>query len=225
VAGLGALRRAYIALLLSYLAFAPSARAAETQHHVILRDGQPVGSYRIAFSRGAEELVVDSELSVEIRAGFLPLFVYRHSAREVWRGDRLTALESETYDNGKHLRVAGRATAAGFHVDGPTGGVLAPADIRPTSFWRSDAVGQSRLLDVETGRVLRVAATLVAEEQSARGGSPLRRYRLSGQLKHDVELGYLGDRWVSARFRMLGSDIEFRIQEGPGTSPQVAVAR
>jgi hypothetical protein len=213
-------RRAYIALLLSYLAFAPPAGAAEIQHHVILRDGQPVGSYRIAFSREAEDLVVDSELSVEIRAGFLPLFSYRHSAREVWRGDRLTALDSETYDNGKRLHVAGRATASGFQVDGPTGGVLAPADIRPTSFWRSDAVGQSRLLDVETGRVLKVAATLLVEEQ--RGAAALRRYRLSGQLKHDVELGYLGDVWVSARFRMLGSDIEFRMQDSV-PSPQVAV--
>jgi hypothetical protein len=215
-------RRACIAFSLTFAMI--GAAAGQTQQHVVLRDGQPVGSYRIEFSRGADDLVVDSELSVEVRAGILPLFVYRHSAREVWRGDRLTALESETYDNGKRLRVAGHATASGFHVEGPGGGAVAPMDIRPTSFWRPDAVVQSRLLDLETGRILNVAATLVAEEPSGGDhGAPLRRYRLSGQIKHDVELGYLGDRWVSARFRMLGSDIEFRVQDA-GDPPQVAVA-
>jgi hypothetical protein len=217
--GSDAVRRACIAFSLTFAAI--GAASAQTQQHVVLRDGQPVGSYRIEFSRAAEGLVVSSELSVDVRAGFLPLFVYRHSAREVWHGDRLTALESETYDNGKRLRVAGHATAGGFRVEGSGGDALAPVDIRPTSFWRPDAVAQSRLLDVETGRIVNVAATLVAEEPSD-GQPTLRRYRLSGQLKHDVELGYKGDRWVSARFRMLGSDIEFRRQE-PGDSPQVAV--
>jgi hypothetical protein len=201
-----------------------SAAAAETHNHVVLRDGQPVGNYRLEFSRDGEELTVSGELSVDVRAGFLPLFVYRHAAREVWRGDRLVALDSETYDNGRRLRVAGRATAEGFLIDGTDGRALAPADIRPTSFWRQDTVAQARLLDAETGRVLSIAATLIGGERS--GGpeaSPLQRYRLSGQIKHDLELWYEAGRWVSARFRMLGSDIEFRALK-PGAPSQIAIA-
>jgi hypothetical protein len=204
------------AAILTVLIALASAAAAETQNHVILRDGQPVGSYRLAFSRTGEDLTVDGELLVDVHAGFLPLFVYRHAAREVWRGDRLVALESETYDNGKRLRVAGRATAEGFLIDGTDGRALAPADIRPTSFWRQDTVAQARLLDAETGRILSIAATLIGAERSG-GAEPslLRRYRLSGQIKHDVELWYDAGRWVSARFRMLGSDIEFRATAVP----------
>jgi Domain of unknown function (DUF6134) len=215
------MRGAFAACLLLIAAALPARVSAETQEHIVFRDGQPVGSYRLEFVREGEELVVGSELTVDIRLGFLPIFTYRFNAREVWRGDRLVALDSETYDNGKRLRVAGRATPAGFLVDGTGWGGLAPADIRPTSFWRKDAITQTRLLDSETGKVLRVTATLVGEERSGdSSASPMRRYLLSGQLKHDVELGYAGDRWVSARFRMLGSDIEFRAD-----TSQLAVAQ
>ena len=214
------MRRPLIAILLAILA---PAAAAETLHHVILRDGEPVGSYRLSFERNGDTLVVDSDLTVDVRAGFLPLFVYRHTAREVWQGDSLTALQTETYDNGRRLRVSGHATSGGFVVDGAAGRILAPADIRPASFWRPDMVAQSRLLDPETGRVLSVGATLLGEERGD-GANPLRRYRLSGQLKHEVELSYSGDRWLSARFRMLGSDIEFRAQS-PAEPPQVATVR
>jgi hypothetical protein len=220
--GSDAVRRAFITVILVALA---SAAAAETQQHVILRDGQPVGSYRLAFSRSGDDLTVDGELSVDLRAGVFLLFAYRHTAREVWRGDRLIAFDSATYDNGKRLRVTGRASADGFLVDGMDGGAVLPVDIRPTSFWRQDTIAQSRLLDAETGRVLNVAATPIMDEPSAGSHSSARqRYRLSGQLKHDLELCYDGGRWVSARFRMLGSDIEIRPQD-PAAAPKVAIAR
>jgi hypothetical protein len=204
------MRTAWIALLSVFIVV--PARAAdldETWHHVILRDGQPIGSSFVRFERSGGNLVVVTEASAQVRAGFLSLFEYRHTAREVWHGERLMALDTQTNDNGQRMTVTGRAVPDGFRVEGMDGVILVPADIRPTSYWRQDAVAQRRLLDTETGRILSIAATPIAGVGPSDQNAP-RRYRLSGGLKHELELSYHGGRLLSGRFRKLGSDIEFR---------------
>jgi hypothetical protein len=178
---------------------------------VIFCNGQPVGSSVIRFRTNGDELVVETSVSARITAGFLTLFTYRHAGREVWRGDRLVALDTQTDDNGNRMAVSGRATPEGFQVRGVDGPALVSPDIRPTSYWRHDAMQQHRLLDTENGRVLAVTATEIG--RPAGQGAPRVMYRLSGQLKHELTLSYEQDRLVAAGFRKLGSDIEIVVDD------------
>jgi hypothetical protein len=127
------------------------------------------------------------------------------------------ALDTKTDDNGRRMAVTGRAAADSFHVEGVDGAATVDPAIRPTSYWREDSMQQGRLLDTENGRVLRVTATRLGSEAAAR------QYRLSGQLKHEFELSYEGDRLVAARFHKLGASIEFRAADRP-PPPQIASA-
>jgi hypothetical protein len=178
---------------------------------VIFCNGQPVGSSIVSFRQDGDDLVVETAVSARITAGFLTLFTYRHAGREVWRGDRLVQLDTQTNDNGTRMAVRGRATADGFQVQGIDGSALVPADIRPTSYWRHDAMQQQRLLDTENGRVLAVTSTEIG--RPAGQGAPRIKYKLSGQVKHELTLSYEQDRLVAASFRKLGSDIEFRVDD------------
>jgi hypothetical protein len=198
-----------------------AAQAADTAQYIILRDGKPVGSSLLRFERHGDRLEVTTDARVRVAIGFLTLYEYRHVGREVWQGDRLVALETETDDNGRHMAVSGRLTGRGFEIDGRDGTVIAPPDIRPMSFWREDAVAQPRLLDNETGRIVGVTTATMKEAQPEHGGW-FQRYRLSGDLKHPLELTYADGRLVIARMHKLGSDIEFRAADMP--VPQVADA-
>lgn len=201
------------------LLLAGATQAAETARYIILRDGKPVGSSLLRFERHGDTLEVTTDARVRVAIGFLTLYKYRHVGREVWHRDRLIALETETDDNGRHMAVSGRLTARGFEVDGRYGAMIAPPDIQPMSFWREDAVAQSRLLDTETGRIIGVTASTINEARTENGGS-FQRYHLSGDLKHPVELTYADGRLVIARLHKLGSDIEFRAADMP--VPQAA---
>ena len=184
-------------------------RAPES--YVIFCNGQPVGSSVIRFRQDGDELVVETAVSARITAGFLTLFTYRHTGREIWRGNRLMALDTHTDDNGDRMAVTGRATADGFRVQGVDGSALLPMDIRPTSYWRHDAMQQHRLLDTENGRVLAVTATEIGRQAGQE--APRVKYRLSGQLKHELTLSYEQDRLVGASLRKFGSDIEVRADD------------
>lgn len=200
------------ALLTVFLAVAAgAAQAAETWRHVVLRDGAPVGSALVHFEQDADRLVVTTDVHVRVGIGILTLYEYRHAGREVWQGDRLLALDTQTDDNGLRMAVSGRLTAQGFRVEGTDGVVTAPPDIRPFSFWREDAMGQPQLLDCETGRIVGIATTVLGRPGAAR-----QSYRVAGQLDNPMELTYAGGRLVVARLRKFGSDIEFRAHDVPG---------
>jgi hypothetical protein len=183
---------------------------SEVRHFSVLRDGQRVGQYRMAFRQDGESLEVVIDLAVEVRAGFLPLFVYRHSAREVWHRDQLQTLYAETYDNGTAWRVDGYTTGDAFHVEGPSGTVVAPPGVRPSSFWRADTVAQSMLLDTEKGRLVRISSRPVAASPHT---GPVRGYTVTGEIDRPVEVWYLENRWALARFRMLGAQVEVRADD------------
>jgi hypothetical protein len=203
------------------LLLAGAAQAAETASYVIFRDGKPVGSSQLQFERQGERLEVTTDARVRVAIGPLTIYEYRHVGREVWQGDRLVALETETNDNGLRMAVTGRLTTQGFEVMGRDGIVIAPPEIRPTSFWREDAVTQGRLLDSETGRIVGVTTSTLNQTRTEQGGW-FHRYRMSGDLKHPLELSYADGRLVVARLHKLGSDIEFRAADMP--PPQVAEA-
>jgi hypothetical protein len=210
---------AIAAMVLLGSVFAGSAGAAvvqdETRQFTVLRDGQPVGQHRMTFRRTGDSLEVTISLNVEVKAGFLPVFVYRHKSREVWHGDRLETLDAETYDNGTALRVRGSATAEGFRVEGPAGTVMAPPDVRPSSFWRRDTTSQSVLLDTEKGRLVRVSA------QPVGGSARVQGFKVTGEIDRPVEVWYSENRWTLARFRMLGAQVEFRADD---LTPAMAAA-
>jgi hypothetical protein len=216
------MRAAWVALLAVLAASGPApAHAAGTDatlNHIIYCNGSPVGSSVLRFQRQGDELVVETDISAKVSAGPLTLFTYRHTGREVWRGDTLVALDTKTDDNGSRMAVTGRAEADGFHVQGIDGAAVVDPGVRPTSYWREDSMQQGRLLDTENGRVLRVKATLLAKDAA----NDARQYRLSGQIKHDLQLNYAGHRLIVARFQKLGAEIEFRAADLP--APQVAVA-
>jgi hypothetical protein len=212
------MRAAWVALLAVLAGFGPNPAhaAGDTLNHIVYCNGLPIGSSVLRFQRNGDELVVETDVSAKVQAGPLTVFTYRHVGREVWKGDTLVALDTKTDDNGRRMSVTGRAAPDGFHVEGVDGAATVDPAIRPTSYWREDSMQQGRLLDTENGRVLRVTATRLGSEAAAR------QYRLSGQLKHELELSYEGDRLVAARFQKLGASIEFRATDRP--PPQIASA-
>ncbi|MGF1591632.1 MAG: DUF6134 family protein [Kiloniellaceae bacterium] len=173
----------------------------------IRREGATIGRHAVDFRREGEALAVEIEIDISISFAFIPVFAYRHRNRELWQGERLQALDSETDDDGRRYRVAARQTSAGLQVTGSGGEFLAPAEILPTSYWNPRTVAQTRLLDTQHGRLLDVAPRLLGEELLD-GGEAARRYRLSGDL--DLDLWYSPDgEWLKTAFETRGAAVSY----------------
>lgn len=175
----------------------------------IRREGASIGRHEVRFRRVGNQLEADIDIDIAVNFAFIPVFRYRHRNHEVWRDGRLVALDSETDDDGESYKVSARQRAGGLWVSGREGEFPAPADILPTSYWNPGTIAQTRLLDSQHGRLLKVNSNFLGEERLAQGMA--RRFRLSGDL--NLDLWYAGDEWVKIAFEARGAEVSYARRE------------
>ncbi len=187
----------------------------------VLRDGAPLGHHTVVFRRDGGDLHVEIDIALEVKLAFVTLYRYRHSNHETWRGERLIAIETRTDDDGTDYWLRGRAEATGFRVEGSSGSFLAPGDIMPTSYWNSQTVNRSQLLDSQKGRLIEVTTASAGAESLQMPGRRVaaRRYSMDGDL--DLDLWYTDQgEWAKISFHAGGADVVYLRQRGPETPAQ-----
>lgn len=168
-----------LALLLALAATVPATAAAQLQmaalpldpmQFKVTRNGEPLGTHRVSFSREGDSLIVDIAIRFEVRLAFITVFRYQHDAREVWRDGRLVAFDSLTDDDGDRFQVAARATPEGLRVAGTGGEYLAPTGTVPSSYWHYGMIRHTRVLDSQSGRMIDLVATPAGAREETVGG-------------------------------------------------------
>ena len=96
---------ALAAFVVAVAMFGPTANAEQAVpqdlEFKIVRDGDDVGHHRISFRKDAEELVVRSDLKIEVKILAFTAYRYEQTRSEVWR-DRKTA---DTHSMAAHTRA------------------------------------------------------------------------------------------------------------------------
>src|SRR6267154_6083998 len=138
----------------------------QTLAFAIYRKGQEIGRHTLSFEQDGANRVVTVAINLAVKAMGVIAYRYIHADREVWNGDTLQALDSQTDDNGKKYKVHVQRGANGLTVDRqvPAEAINAstadqglqppsiehevlPADILPTSHWNIAQVKRSVLLN------------------------------------------------------------------------------
>jgi len=70
----------------------------------VLLDGSLIGHHHFELQPAAEGLELVSEASFDVRILFINAFRYRHTNREVWDGECLSRIDSNTRQNGRQGR-------------------------------------------------------------------------------------------------------------------------
>ena len=198
-------------------ALAPAAPAAPVPQSNVLafsvwRKGSRIGDHRIAFRQDGDRLTVDIDIALEVSFGPVTLYRYTHRNREIWQGGRLTALDSETYDDGDEFKLTVREAAEGLDVDGWSGRYSVPADTLSSSYWNPETIYRSRILDTQRGFLMAVNTEWLGRERIQAGGRPTDadRYRITGDL--DMEIWYSEPgQWVKLDFFARGSMISYEL--------------
>jgi hypothetical protein len=199
------------------------------------RNGQEIGRHTLSFQQDGPNRVVTVAINFGVKAMGITAYRYIHSDREVWNGDTLQALDSETDDNGKKYKVHVQRGANGLTVErqAPADAINAstadqglqppsierevlPADILPTSHWNIAQVKRSVLLNTQYGTQAHVRVTPMGREpvKTATGATiEATRYHYTGDIRMDQWFDDRG-RWVKGMFTAPdGSTIDYVLQE------------
>lgn len=179
--------------------------------YTVTRNGAPIGRLEFAFRPEGDRLAVEVTTEIVYKLAFLTLYRFNQRSREIWQGDRLIELISDTDDDGtrQELKSVSEADGVAVTLNGKPqrhGGRLVPS-----SLWHPAVVESPALIDTVDGSRIAVQSRFVGQETLSVRGRPmaLRRYAITGDMKRDVwfdEAGVLRHVRFTARD---GSDVAY----------------
>jgi hypothetical protein len=119
-------------------------------------------------------------------------------------GNQLINLTCTDRENRSTKTVSGMLEGTNFVINGSGFRGNAPANILPTSWWRSATLRQGRVVNTRDGKLSPLSATRVGTETLTIGGSPVQatHYRIRGPANNG--------RWVGNAFRIAGQSFVYR---------------
>ena len=178
----------------------------------VIRKGSPIGWLQTTFAQAADGLTVRTKLDVEIYVAFVRVYRYHHLGEEVWQGEKLLSLKSETDNDGEQYRVRTTPVAGGLRVEGPRGTVTTPATTMTTnSSWNPALVQQPMVIDCERGRYVPLAARPLGEKTLGVMGQQRTASLFHIRLPYAVgEIWYAGSEWVHGVFTTKGETLTYQ---------------
>lgn len=179
----------------------------------ILRNGDPFGMHTLNFSKDGKNTVVDIDIAMKAGVGPITLFRYEHTNREVWHGDNPVSLASTTHDDGDDYIVKAEWTPLTMTVTVNNKPFEAPAPLLPTSYWNPVFLQtQNDLLNTQKGRIEPIKVQKIGVEEIEVGGEIRKadHYKIKATLNLDIWYDQKTRQWVGLKFKVRGSDLEYR---------------
>lgn len=186
----------------------------QTLVYEILRNGGRLGTQSFVIRRGGD--AVEADLGTELSYTLLGLEVYRfrQTGHEVWRAGRLSGLDVDTDDNGKHHQLTVRRGPDGrLSIRDGSRSLVAGDDLAAATLWNRDALSHGELIDSIDGSILKIRVEDGGEEAVMAGGrtETAHRYKVTGGLHRDLWYGPDG-RLLRVSFTAGdGSQLEYRL--------------
>ncbi|MBR9970567.1 DUF6134 family protein [Magnetospirillum sulfuroxidans] len=178
----------------------------------VLRNGDAVGSHILRFQSMSDgTLVVTTDTNVVVKMAMIPVYRFEHHGREIWHGDHLMALNSETNDDGTHHVLKASGATGALIADGDGKIARLPAETVPASLWNNATVVQGTLLNTLDGHAMAVHIADLGEDTVTVSGHPhpARHYAMTGDLNREVWYDSTGG-LVQVRFKAKDdSDIQY----------------
>ena len=172
----------------------------------VLRDGDKVGTHKIDFHRNGDALEVDIETRIAVKLAFITVFRFEHDGHEVWRDNKLVAMETKTNDDGEDHTLMAEADGSGeLKIVGDGKERVAKAGIVPASLWNHNFLDGKELLNSLDGSDLAIDVAFKGDEAVTVNGKsvPARHYSMTGEFQR--ELWYDGD-WILVKIAFKGKD-------------------
>ncbi len=176
------------------------------------RNGAAIGTHILTFARQGEMLQVDIAVDYLVKFGPIPVFRYKLTARETWRGETLMAITAQTNNDGDADFMRATRQGDALAVEGSKSGrYLAPEGTIAATHWNRRQL-DAPMINPQTGVLLRYAVTPGPVEPVAFADGTTRaarRYGLAGTDPLDLWYDETGE-WLALRaLAKDGSEIRY----------------
>ncbi len=124
----------------------------DTYKFNVLLDDKPIGHHSFRIESEGDEQLVEIEANFDVKVLFVTAFRYRHNNTERWQGNCLAEIDSDTTANGKQFDVSGSTVGENFVLKANGDDKSLPACVKTFSYWNPVFLGETQLLNSQTGQ-------------------------------------------------------------------------
>lgn len=186
----------------------PDGPGKATWEFRVMLDDRDIGYHRFEVREQENVERVDIEARFKVDVLFFTAYRYDHDNLETWRGACLSAIESNTNDNGERFEVQGEARDGTFALERRDDSAQLDGDcVRTFAYWNPDILNAEQLLNAQTGEVKDVSIERVGTTPFEVDGVPVtsEEYLLSmadGKIRLWYEQG--SGQWLGLETRAKG---------------------
>ena len=166
----------------SVWALSTVAQASATQawRFKVYLDDQEIGQHTFKVIEQDNTRYVAVQASFDVTVLFFTAYRYQHSNFEVWQGDCLQAIQSETNDNGENEFVQGQMNENVLRLHTSQGEEQFKGCIKTFAYWDPSFLTSKKLLNSQTGELLPVDTIDLGKVEIDVHGKTImaRRYRV-----------------------------------------------
>ncbi len=172
-----------------------------------------IGSHTLTFHCVGDDLIVDTDVKVDVKVLFVTVYKRRARYREVWRQDRLIAYDAWTDEAGDQYVTKARLDNDQMIIDGVKPGIRVPANTVSSHPWNADVINRNLLFGMKDGRLLRVVVEPAGEEMIEIGDKTLmaRKYVVNGDIERELWYDQAGT-WLRWRLESRGNIVDISKQ-------------
>jgi len=113
-----------------------------------------IGTHTLKVERQGENASVLSKAFYNVKVLFVNVFKYEHTANEVWEGECLASLTSNTVENGEKTNIDARRDAERFAVVRNQEPLLETEDcVGSYAYWDKQRIQRTALMNSQTGEI------------------------------------------------------------------------
>jgi len=171
----------------------------------VKRNGKPIGTHAVKFSRDGDAFVVDTKTKLKVKFLFFTAYKFEYTAQEIWRDGKVQQVFADTNNNGEDfiyemtfdadkVTIADGSADAVFDLDPNT---------YPSNHWHPKVLSAQVIINTLSGVPNQVEITptdweLVSTAQDERRAQ---RYEYSGELENVSSWYDEKGRWVALEFK------------------------
>ncbi len=168
-----------------------------------------IGHHALTFHCDGEDLVVETDVKVDVKILFVTVYKRRATYREVWRQDRLISYDAWTDEAGDEYVTKARLDDDRMIIDGVKPDIKAPVDTVSSHPWNVKVIDRDLLFGMKDGRLLQVNVTPAGEEIIAIGDKSIRaeKYVVTGDIERELWYDQSGN-WLRWRLESRGNVVD-----------------
>lgn len=187
--------------LYGFLSIGSSAQASIDHTYIfkVFLEDEEIGEQSFQVSSNEGETRIQIEAQFAVKYWILTAYSYRHTNTELWHGDCLNMIRSQTNDNGEKFFVRGNQTNTQMKLVTHVGMRNLEGCIKTFAYWDQNFLSSRALLNSQTGEINHVKVTKFGEEViSVRTRpTPATHYHIEAE-KFSIDLWYTSNgEWVA----------------------------